>query len=202
MWSNAAPCSPQSRWEQSVPPVPGSLPGTSNNILKNWLHFVPKVQKVFQPMWKEAGPAFLAGGASTAWTLSWKEQLLGFIFHKITPQCYKQMLLCSPQPTHLQVLPLKATKRTDPGYPPSQSRGAEITPCPKAQSLEEKLPSTAASPSNTCEWRKPGSQWQELELSTAFYFIIHFNLLKYSPPHTVLEPKLWFWDTSLGEELC
>lgn len=44
-------------------------------------------------MWKEAGPAFLAGGASTAWTLSWKEQLLGLIFHKITPQCYKQMLL-------------------------------------------------------------------------------------------------------------
>lgn len=38
---------------------------------------------------------------------------------------------CSPQPTHLQLLPVKATKRTDPGYPPSQSRGAENHPLSK-----------------------------------------------------------------------
>lgn len=195
------PSSPQSRWEQSVPPVPGSLPGTSNNILKNCLHFVPEVQKVSQPMWKLVQHSCLEVhpqhghselGKNNSWvSFSTKSDV------SATSRCFLLSTAnTSPSPS------TEGFKRTHPGYPPANSVEHLDTPCPRTQSLEKKLPRAAACPSNTYEWGEPGSQWQELELSRAFYFTTYFSSLKYSPTHPLLEPKLWFWDTSLGEELC
>lgn len=110
-------------------------------------------------------------------TLSWKEQFLGFIFHKIRSQCYKQVLL-TLHDQHISNSTRGFQKKNQ--KTPSWLSPQETTPCPRTQILEEKLPSSAASLSNSCEWREPGSQGQELELSTAFYFTIYFNLLKYT----------------------
>lgn len=95
---------------------------------------------------------------------------------------------CCP---HHPRLPKEAILVILPGNPEEQ----EIIPCPRTQNLEEKLPSAAASPSNTCEWREPGSKRQELGFLQHF-ISIYWNTL---PTHTIPEPKLSFWDTSLGK---
>lgn len=136
-------------------------------------------------------------------TLSWRKNNPWDLFSiksdlSATSRCFS----LSTINTQLQVLSLKALKDPILVIPPANPEEQEITPCPRTQSLEEKLPRAAACPSNTCEWGDPGSQWQQSELSTAFYCTTFFSSLKYSPTHPILEPKLWFWDTSLGEELC
>lgn len=125
------PSSPQSRWEQSVPPIPGSLPGTSNNILKNWLHFVPKVQKVFQPTWKQVQHSWLEVHPLHGHSELGKEQFLGFIFHKIRPPCYNQVLLTLYNQHIPQSYHSRFPKELILVIPPANPEEQEIAPCPR-----------------------------------------------------------------------